>query len=307
MVDTSDAWIRERTGILERRILKGEGRGVSYMGERAVLELLEKTGTDPMEIDLLICCTVTPDHTFPATANIISDKVGAKNAWGFDIEAACSGFLYGVSVGTQFIETGRYKKIVVVGADKMSSIIDYTDRNTCIIFGDGAGAILLEPTEDEGIGIIDFANFSDGDGAKHLHMKAGGSVKPPSAATVEAREHYVYQEGKAVFKKAIPGMTQAAQTLIEKNSINPDNIAWVVPHQANLRIIDGTAKNIGVPMDRVMINIQKYGNTTSGTIPLCLRDYESQLKKGDEIILVSFGGGFTWGGIYLKWGYDSSK
>lgn len=303
MVDTTDEWIRERTGILERHILKGEGLGSGFMGQKAVENLMAKTGLNPMDIDLLICCTVTKDHTFPATANLITDKIGAKRAWGFDLEAACSGFLFGLSVGTQFIETGKYKKVVVVGTDKMSSIIDYTDRNTCIIFGDGAGAVLLEPDES-GLGILDFVNYADGDGVKHLHMKAGGSVKPPTVETVMAKEHYVYQEGKAVFKRAIPGMTEAAQTLMERNHLKAEDIAWVVPHQANLRIIEGAVNNLGIPMERVMLNIQRYGNTTDGTLPLCLWDYEKQLKKGDNIILVSFGGGFTWGGVYLKWAYN---
>jgi 3-oxoacyl-[acyl-carrier-protein] synthase-3 len=305
MVDTSNEWILERTGISERRILKGEGLGSGYMGAKAVEDLLRKRNLDPMEIDMLICCTVTKDMVFPATANIISDQVGAKNAWGFDLEAACSGFLFGLSVGTQFIQTGRYKKVVVVGTDKMSSIIDYQDRNTCIIFGDGAGAVLLEP-DTTGHGVLDFVNYADGDGAKHLHMKAGGSRRPPSVETVMAREHFVYQEGKAVFKRAIPGMTQAGQELLQRNHLSADDVTWVVPHQANVRIIEGAVQNLGIPMERVMMNIHRYGNTTDGTLPLCLWDYEKQLRRGDNLLLVSFGGGFTWGGAYIKWAYNGA-
>ena len=305
MVDTNDEWIKSRTGISERRILKGEGKGTSDMGAEAVKELCKKRGIDPLEIDLLICCTVTPDHQFPATANIITDKIGAKNAWSFDLNAACSGFIYGLSTGTQFIETGKYKKVVVVGADKMSSIIDYTDRATCIIFGDGAGAVLLEPTfEPEAV--VDFILHADGSGKEFLHQKAGGSVKPASHATVDAKEHFVYQEGKSVFKFAVTNMADVSAAIMEKNNLKSEDIKWLVPHQANLRIIDATAQRMGLDASKVMINIQKFGNTTSGTIPLCLWEWENQLKKGDNIVLAAFGGGFTWGSVYLKWAYDSN-
>ena len=272
------------------------------MGAPAVLELCKKRGIDPMEIDCLICCTVTPDMVFPATANIICDKIGAKNAFGFDLQAACSGFVYGVTTGAAFIESGRYKKVVIVGADKMSAIVDYQDRATCIIFGDGAGAVLLEPNE-EGYGIQDSILRSDGSGCQFLHMKAGGSKKPASIETVMAREHYAYQEGQAVFKFAVKGMADVSAELLERNNLTGDDIAWLVPHQANLRIIDATANRMGLPKEKVMINIQKYGNTTAGTIPLCLWEWESQLKKGDNIVMAAFGGGFTWGATLVKWGY----
>lgn len=303
MVDTNDEWIRTRTGIEERRILKGEGLGTSDLGVGAVKNLLEKTGVSPDDIDCLICATVTPDMTFPATANIICDKMGIKNAFSYDVEAACSGFLYALTTGAALIESGRYKKVIVVGADKMSSIIDYTDRATCIIFGDGAGALLLEPSAD-GDGIQDSILRSDGSGRVYLHMKAGGSVKPASAETIANKEHYVYQEGQAVFKFAVKGMADVSYELMQKNNLTADDIAWLVPHQANLRIIDATANRMDLPKEKVMINIQKYGNTTGGTLPLCLWDYESQLKKGDNIILAAFGGGFTWGATWVKWAYD---
>ena len=302
MVDTNDEWIRIRTGISERRILKGEGKGTSDMAVPAVLELCKKRGIDPLEIDCLICCTVTPDMVFPATANIICDKIGAKNAFGFDLQAACSGFLFGVTTGASFIESGRYKKVVIVGADKMSAIVDYQDRATCIIFGDGAGAVLLEPN-DEGYGIQDSILRSDGSGCQYLHMKAGGSRKPASIETVMAREHFAYQEGQAVFKFAVKGMADVSAELLERNNMTGDDIAWLVPHQANLRIIDATANRMGLPKEKVMINIQKYGNTTSGTIPLCLWEWENQLNKGDNIVLSAFGGGFTWGATLVKWSY----
>ena len=302
MVDTNDEWIRTRTGISERRILKGEGKGTSDMAVPAVLELCKKRGIDPLEIDCLICCTVTPDMVFPATANIICDKIGAKNAFGFDLQAACSGFLFGVTTGASFIESGRYKKVVIVGADKMSAIVDYQDRATCIIFGDGAGAVLLEPN-DEGYGIQDSILRSDGSGCQYLHMKAGGSRKPASIETVMAREHFAYQEGQAVFKFAVKGMADVSAELLERNNMTGDDIAWLVPHQANLRIIDATANRMGLPKEKVMINIQKYGNTTSGTIPLCLWEWENQLNKGDNIVLSAFGGGFTWGATLVKWSY----
>lgn len=302
MVDTNDEWIRTRTGVEERRILKGEGLGSSDMAVEAVKELLEKRGIDPAEIDCVICATVTPDMVFPATANIISQKAGIINAFSFDLGAACSGFLYALITGTAMIESCRYKKVIVVGVDKMSSIVDYSDRATCIIFGDGAGAVLLEPNE-EGNGVLDSILRSDGSGMKYLHMKAGGSVKPSSVETVLAKEHYIYQEGQAVFKFAVKGMADVSNELMERNNLSADDIAWLVPHQANLRIIDATANRMNLPKDKVMINIQKFGNTTTATLPLCLWEWEKKLNKGDNIILSSFGGGFTWGATWLKWAY----
>lgn len=304
MVDTNDEWIRTRTGVEERRILKGEGKATSDMAVPAILELCRKRGIDPTEIDCLICCTVTPDMVFPATANIICDKIGAKNAWGFDLQAACSGFLYGLSTGAMFIESGRYQKVVVVGADKMSAIVDYSDRSTCILFGDGAGAVLLEPNT-QGYGLLDAILKSDGSGRGHLHMKAGGSLKPASMETVAAKEHYIYQEGQAVFKFAVKGMADVSYELLQKNNLTGDDIAWLVPHQANKRIIDATADRMGLSHDKVMLNIQKYGNTTAATIPLCLWEWENRLNKGDNLVLAAFGGGFTWGAILVKWAYDS--
>jgi 3-oxoacyl-[acyl-carrier-protein] synthase-3 len=305
IVDTTDEWITSRTGIKERRILKGEGQGTSVIGIEAVKGLLAKTNTDPSEIDLLICATTTPDMLFPATANIIADAVGAKNAFSFDLQAACSGFIYALTTGSQYIETGKYKKIIVVGADKMSSIIDYEERQTCIIFGDGGGAVLLEPTEEE-VGIMDSILKSDGSGAQHLHMKAGGSRKPATHETIDNREHFVYQEGSAVFKFAVTNMADVSAEIMGKNNLTGEDIKFLVPHQANKRIIDATARRMEIGEEKVMLNIQKFGNTTSGTIPLCLWDYESQLKKGDNLIIAAFGGGFTWGSIYLKWAYDPS-
>lgn len=303
MVDTSDEWIRSRTGIEERRILKGEGKGISTMIIPVVKQLCEKRGIDPLEIDCLIVATVTPDMVFPATANIVCDKIGARNAWGFDVSAACSGFLYTVTLGASLIESGRYKKVVVVGADKMSAIIDYTDRATCIIFGDGAGAILLEPNE-EGYGVQDSLLKSDGSGCHYLRMKAGGSAYPATIETVTNREHFAYQEGQAVFKFAVKGMADISAELMERNHLTGNDIAWLVPHQANLRIIDATANRIGLPKEKVMINIQKYGNTTAATIPLCLWEWEDRLKKDDLIVLSAFGGGFTWGATLIKWAYS---
>lgn len=302
MVDTNDEWIRSRTGISERRILKGEGKATSDLAVPAVQQILAKKNLDASQIDCIICATVTPDLPFPSTANIIGDKVGAINAFSFDLAAACSGFLYALTTGAAFIESGRYKRVIVVGADKMSSIIDYTDRTTCIIFGDGAGAVLLEPNED-GFGLQDSILKSDGSGRTHLHIKAGGSVKPASVETVLAKEHFVYQAGQAVFKFAVKGMADVSAELLEKNNLTGDDIAWLVPHQANLRIIDATAHRMGLPMEKVMINIQKYGNTTAATLPLCLWDWEDKLKKGDNIVLAAFGGGFTWGASLVKWGY----
>lgn len=306
LVDTTDEWILSRTGISERRILKGEGKGTSDMATEAVKGLLAKRGIDASEIDLLICATTTPDMQFPATANIITDKVGAKNAFGFDINAACSGFIYALTTASKYIESGLYKKVVVVGGDKMSSIINYEDRTTCIIFGDGAGAVLLEPSTD-GNGIIDAILRSDGSGRVHLHQKAGGSAKPATKETVEAKEHFVYQEGQAVFKFAVTNMADVSAEIMEKNNLTSEDVAWLVPHQANKRIIDATAQRMGVGPEKVMLNIHKYGNTTNGTIPLCLWEWESQLKKGDNIILAAFGGGFTWGSVYIKWAYDTKK
>ncbi len=303
MVDTTDEWIITRTGIKERRILKGEGLGTSDMAADAVSKLLKKTDTSAVEVDLLICATVTPDMQFPATANIICDKVGIKNAFSFDLNAACSGLIYALATAEKYILSGMYKKVVVVGADKMSSIIDYTDRTTCIIFGDAAGALLLEPNED-GLGIQDSILQSDGAGRVHLHQKAGGSVKPASHESVKAGEHFVYQEGQAVFKFAVKNMADVSVQIMEKNGLTSDDVAWLVPHQANMRIIDATARRMKLQKDKVMINIHRYGNTTNGTIPLCLWEWENKLNKGDNIVLAAFGGGFTWGSIYLKWAYD---
>jgi 3-oxoacyl-[acyl-carrier-protein] synthase III len=302
MVDTNDEWIKSRTGIEERRILKGEGLGTSDMGAEAVKNLLQKRGIDISEIDCLICATVTPDMLFPSTANIICDKLGIKNILSYDVNAACSGFLFALTTGAAFIESGRYKKIVIVGADKMSSILDYTDRTTCIIFGDGAGAVLLEASTDD-CGIKDSILKSDGSGRNFLHQKAGGSVKPASIETVNAKEHYIYQEGQTVFKFAVKGMADVSYELMERNNLKGEDIAWLVPHQANLRIIDATANRVNIPREKVMINIEKYGNTTAGTLPLCLWDWESKLKKGDNLILAAFGGGFTWGATWVKWAY----
>jgi 3-oxoacyl-[acyl-carrier-protein] synthase III len=305
IVDTTDEWITSRTGIKERRILKGEGQGTSVIGIEAVKGLLAKTNTDPADIDLLICATTTPDMLFPATANIIADAIGAKNSFSYDLQAACSGFIYALTTGSQFIETGKYKKVVIVGADKMSSIIDYSERQTCIIFGDGGGAVLLEPTYED-VGIMDAILKSDGSGAQHLHMKAGGSRKPASHETIDNKEHFVYQEGSAVFKFAVTNMADVSAEIMAKNNLTGEDVKFLVPHQANKRIIDATARRMEIGEEKVMLNIQKFGNTTSGTIPLCLWDYESQLKKGDNLIIAAFGGGFTWGSIYLKWAYDPS-
>ena len=303
IVDTNDEWITSRTGIKERRILKGEGLGTSDMAVKAVQEILDKKGIDPMEIELLICATTTPDFTFPATANVITDKLGMKNAWGYDVSAACSGFIYALTTASQFIESGKHKKVIVVGGDKMSSILNFEDRATCIIFGDGCGAVLLEPTTD-GLGIVDSILRSDGAGRAYLHQKAGGSVKPATVETVMAKEHFVYQEGQTVFKFAVTNMAQVAYDIMQRNGLTGDDVTWLVPHQANKRIIDATRERMGLPEEKVMINIQRYGNTTNGTLPLCLWEWETKLKKGDTIILAAFGGGFTWGATYLKWAYD---
>lgn len=302
IVDTSDEWITTRTGIKERRILRNGAS--SDMAAEAVLGLLKKTNTNPEDIDLVVLATVTPDYPFPSTANVLCDKVGMKNAWGYDLIAACSGFIYALATGSQFIETGRYKKVIVVGVDKMTSILDYEDRTTCVIFGDGAGAVLLEPNE-EGLGVIDFILRSDGSGRQYLIQPAGGSANPPSIETVENRMHFVKQEGKQVFKFAVTNMAEVSAEIMDKNNLKSEDVDWLVPHQANLRIIDATADRMGLPKEKVMINIQKYGNTTAGTLPLCLWDYENQLKKGDTLVLSAFGGGFTWGAVYLKWAYNS--
>ncbi|MCU0321004.1 MAG: ketoacyl-ACP synthase III [Chitinophagaceae bacterium] len=302
MVDTNDEWIKTRTGISERRILKEPGKATSDMAVPAIQEILTKKNLAPTDIDCIICATVTPDMVFPATANIISDKIGATNAWGFDLSAACSGFLYALTTGASLIESGRYKNVIVVGADKMSAIVDYTDRNTCILFGDAAAAVLLQPNTD-GFGIQDSILRSDGSGRDYLHMKAGGSLKPASVETVLAKEHFAFQEGKTVFKFAVKGMADVSAELLEKNNLTGDDIAWLVPHQANLRIIDATADRMGISKDKVMINIERYGNTTAATIPLCLYEWQNQLKKGDNLVLAAFGGGFTWGATLVKWGF----
>lgn len=305
LVDTTDEWITSRTGIKERRILKGKDQGTSVMGIGAVKQLLEKTGTDPKDVDLLICATVTPDLLFPATANIISHGCGITKAFSYDMNAACSSFLYALATGAQFIQAGTYKKVIIVGADKMSAIVDYTDRANCIIFGDAAAAVLLEPNTD-GYGVLDQILRTDGSGEAYLHQKAGGSRRPPTHETVDNKEHYIYQEGATVFKFAVTNMADVAAEVMERNHLSKDDVAWLVPHQANKRIIDATANRMGVGPEKVMLNIQRYGNTTSATIPLCLWDYEKQLHKGDNLVLAAFGGGFTWGSIYLKWAYDGA-
>jgi len=304
MVDTTDEWIRTRTGIVERHILKEQGKASSDMAAKAVLGMLEKRGISPLEIDVIVLGTVTGDYVFPATANVLADKIGAKNAWRFDVAAACSGFLFSLETASRFIQSGAYKKVVVVGVDKMSAIVDYTDRNTCIIFGDGAGCVLLEPNE-EGFGIVDSILKVDGSGREWLYQPAGGSMNPPSEETIRNKQHYVHQEGKTVFKFAVTNMADVSYSIMERNNLSGDDVQWLVPHQANLRIIDATAERMGLDKSKVLVNIQRYGNTTSGTLPLCLFDFEKQFKKGDNMILSTFGGGFTWGSIYLKWAYDS--
>lgn len=306
IVDTSDEWITTRTGIKERRILKGDNMGTSVMVAAALKGLLEKTGTDPDEVELVICATVTGDSIFPDTANVACYKAGINNAFGFDVNAACSGFLYALTVGAQFVEAGRHKKVIVVGADKMSSIIDYTDRTTCVIFGDGCGAVLLEPTDD-GTGFIDYRHHGDGSGEEYLYLVAGGSRKPATVDTIMAREHFVRQNGQPVFKAAVRGMSDVVKDVMQRNDLTVDDVNWLVPHQANIRIIQTVSKLTDFPLDRVMVNIQRYGNTTAGTLPLCLWNYENQLKKGDNLILTAFGGGFTWGALYLKWAYTAAS
>jgi 3-oxoacyl-[acyl-carrier-protein] synthase III len=305
MVNTSDAWITERTGIRERRLLKGEGLGTSHMAAAAVRGLLAKTDTAPAEVDLLICATTTPDMVFPSTANIVCEMVGLRNIGSFDIQAACSGFVYALGIAQQFIASGAHRKIVVVGADKMSAVVDYTDRATCVIFGDGAGAVLIEPS-DNGHGIVDVVLRSDGSGMPYLHQKAGGSRMPPTAETVARRLHHIHQEGAAVYKFAIAKMAEVAGELMARNDLTAADVDWLVPHQANRRIIEATADRMGLPMERVMVTIHKYGNTTAATIPLCLWDYEPRLKVGDRLMLTAFGGGFTWGGVYVTWAYDGA-
>jgi len=304
MVDTTDEWIMQRIGIKERRILKDKEKATSDMGAAAVKGLLQKKGISPNEIDLLICATITPDMPFPATANIIAHKAEIHNAWSFDLNAACSGFIFALATATQFIESGRYRKVIVCGADKMSAITNYNDRTTCPLFGDAGIVVLLEPTEED-LGVVDYIHRVDGLGRHHLHMKAGGSMKPASQETVAAKEHFVYQEGQVVFKYAVTGMADVAAEIMERYRLSSNDIAWLVPHQANMRIIEATARRMGLDKDKVMINIEKFGNTTAATIPLCLWDYEKKLKKGDNVILAAFGAGFTWGSIFLKWAYDS--
>ncbi|MCF8245459.1 MAG: ketoacyl-ACP synthase III [Saprospiraceae bacterium] len=301
-VETNDEWIASRTGIRERRILKGEGLATSYLGEQAVRGLLEKTGTKPEEVELLICATVTPDMMFPDTANLIAYRTGMKNAFTFDLSAACSGFLFALTTGAKYIESGMYKKVIVVGADKMSSIVDYTDRATCILFGDAGGAVMLEPSKD-GNGIMDSILHSDGIGSENLYQRGGGSLKPASHETVDAKEHFIFQNGRPVYKAAVAGMAGVVKEMMQKHNLAADDISWVVPHQANLRIIESVANMADFPMEKVMVNIQKYGNTTAATIPLCLWEWENQLKKGDNLILTAFGGGYTWGAIWVKWAY----
>ncbi len=302
MIDTTDEWITSRTGIKERRILKEPGKASSDIAAEAVKGLCEKRGITPSEIELIIVATVTPDMVFPATANILASKIGANNAWSFDISAACSGFLYALQTGAKFIESGTHKKVVIVGVDKMSAILDYQDRATCVIFGDGGGAVLLEPNHENN-GIIDARLYSDGIGRTHLHMKAGGSLKPASFDTIKNREHFVYQEGQAVFKWAVSKMADVSFEVMERNQLTADSVSYLLAHQANKRIIDATASRMGLPEEKVLMNIERYGNTTAGTIPLLFHDYERLFKKGDNLILSAFGGGFTWGAIYLKWAY----
>lgn len=306
MVDTNDEWIMTRIGVKERRILNEEGLGTSFMARKAAKQLMQKTGANPDEIDAVIMCTTTPDYHFPSTASILCDKLGLKNAFAFDLQAACCGFLYGLDVASSLIASGRHKKVILVGGDKMSSMVDYSDRATCPIFGDGAAAVMLEATTED-YGVMDCLLRTDGKGLPFLHMKAGGSVCPPSYFTVDHRMHYLYQEGRTVFKYAVSNMSEITATIAERNGLNKENIHWVIPHQANLRIIDAVASRLEVPREKVMVNIQRYGNTSGGTLPLCLWDYEKQLKKGDNLIFTAFGAGFTYGAVYVKWGYDGDK
>ena len=303
MVDTTDEWIMTRIGVKERRILNEEGLGTSYMARKAAKQLMQKTDVNPDEIDAVIVCTSTPDYHFPSTASILCDKLGLKNAFAFDLQAACCGFLYGLEVAGSLVASGRHKKVILVGADKMSSMVDYSERATCPIFGDGAAAVLMEPTTED-YGIMDTILRTDGKGLPFLHMKAGGSVCTPSYFTVDHKMHYIYQEGRTVFKYAVSNMSEITATIAEKNGLTKENINWVIPHQANMRIIDAVASRLEVPMEKVMVNIQRYGNTSAGTLPLCLWDYERKLKKGDNLIFTAFGAGFTYGAVYVKWGYD---
>ena len=305
MVDTTDEWIMTRIGVKERRILNEEGLGTSYMARKSAKQLVQKTGVNPDEIDAVVVCTTTPDYHFPSTASILCDKLGLKNAFAFDLQAACCGFLYGLEVAASLVVSGRHKKVILVGADKMSSMVDYSDRATCPIFGDGAAAVLLEPTTED-YGIMDSILRTDGKGLPFLHMKAGGSVCTPSYFTVDHKMHYIYQEGRTVFKYAVSNMSDITAKIAEKNGLTKDNINWVIPHQANMRIIDAVASRLQVPMEKVMVNIQRYGNTSAGTLPLCLWDYEKKLKKGDNLIFTAFGAGFTFGAVYVKWGYDGN-
>lgn len=302
MVDTNDEWIRTRTGISERRILKGEGLGTAYLGTEAVRSLLEKTGTEPSEVDAIICATVTPESFFPSTANLVCHNLGIKGAMSFDMAAACSGFVYALETGNSFIKSGSHKKVVVIGADKMSSIIDYSDRNTCILFGDGAGAVLLEPSQDEN-GIKDAILKSDGVGKDFIYLKGGGSAYPPTHETIDRGYHNFFQDGRSVFKYAVTNMADVAVEIMDKNGLKGDDVAYLIPHQANMRIIEAIANRMEVSMDKVTVNIAKYGNTTAATIPLCIWEWEEKFKKGDNIILAAFGGGFTWGSVYIKWAY----
>jgi len=303
MVDTTDEWIMTRIGIRERHILKGEGLASSDMGTEAVKLLLAKTNTNPEDVDLVICATVTPDMMFPATANIISDKCGITNAFSYDMNAACSSFLFALTVGQKFVESGTHKKVIIVGTDKMSAITDYTDRAVCPLFGDAAAAVMLEPTTEE-VGMVDSIFRTNGTGRHHLYMKAGGSQRPASHETVDNKEHFIYQDGQTVFKWAVSKMADISVEMMEKHNLKAEDLSWLVPHQANMRIIDAVANRMGLAKEKVMINIERYGNTTSATIPLCLWEWESKLRKGDNIILAAFGGGFTWGATYLKWAYD---
>lgn len=305
IVDTTDEWIRERTGIVSRHVLKGEGMGSSHMGAEAVKGLLRKTGTSPEEIDLLICATTTPDFVFPSTANLICDMAGLRHIGSFDVQAACSGFIYALTIATQFLGTGRSRKVIVVGAEKMTAITDYQDRSTCVLFGDAAAAVLLEPSTND-YGIIDSVIYSDGSGLPYLHQKAGGSRRPPSAETVAQRLHFLYQDGRQVYKQAVARMAEVTAEIMKRNGLTSEQLDWIVPHQANRRIIEATADRAGLTMDRVMMTIDHYGNTTSATIPLCMWDYEHLLKPGQNLLLAAFGAGYTWGSVYVKWGYDGA-
>ena len=307
MVDTSDEWIMTRVGIKERHILTEEGLGTSYMARKAAKQLIKKTGVDPDTIDALIVTTTTPDYKFPSTASIVLGKLGLKNAFAFDLEAACCGFLYTLDMAASMIQSGRYKKIIVIGADKMSSLVDYQDRATCVLFGDGAGAVLVEATEEEGVGVQNSYLRTDGKGLPFLHMKAGGSVCPASHFTVDHRLHYLYQEGRTVFRYAVTDMSDDVATIMERNGLSADDVKWVVPHEANLRIIEAVTKRVGIPMEKVIVNIQRYGNTSAATIPLALWDYEKELKKGDNIVFTAFGAGFVHGASFYKWAYDGAE